>query len=82
MSVLIFLFKGDILCQFPVASLLPVKVVTNSYTISAAHHFYLSPAFGHVMRKGSLEYAVTISTQRGTGRPREMILDGLTSWHG
>ncbi|GKG52798.1 hypothetical protein Tco_0549910, partial [Tanacetum coccineum] len=37
------------------------------------------------MRRRKLEYIVTVGKlegKRGRGRPREQMLDSLTSWHG
>ncbi|BFY98674.1 hypothetical protein BsWGS_01714 [Bradybaena similaris] len=41
--------------------------------------------FGHVMRRGGLEYAVStgkLEGKRGRGRPRETMLGSLASWYG
>ena len=39
--------------------------------------------FGHVMRREKMEYDITtgmLEGNRSRGRPREKMLDGLTSW--
>ena len=44
-----------------------------------------SAFFGHVMRRGGLEYVVStgrLEGKRGRGRPRETMLNSLASWHG
>lgn len=41
-----------------------------------------SAFFGHVMKRGDLEYVVTVRSlkeKRGRGRPTEMILDNFAS---
>ncbi|BFZ19497.1 hypothetical protein BsWGS_22536 [Bradybaena similaris] len=44
-----------------------------------------SAFFGHVMRRGGLEYVVSMGRfegKRGRGRPRKTMLNSLASWHG
>ena len=41
--------------------------------------------YGHVMRRGGLEYVVStgrLEGKRGRGRPRETMLKSLASWRG
>lgn len=45
----------------------------------------LSSLFGHIMTRGKLEYTMTMGKlegKRGSGRPREKMLDNLASWYG